>query len=174
MKRALMVVCGVAVLGLLLAGCGDKKEETGGWTKVTSKDGGFSVLMPKQPTKSSQEVNTKAGPTTLHMYMVEYPSMAYAVMYNSVPGTIADPEESLDRARDGAVKSFGGVLVTDRKITLEGNPGREVRVKGGKDMMITFRHYVVGNKLYQLMVSYPEGYDASDQVKKFMNSFELI
>jgi hypothetical protein len=170
MKRIVFIASVAMALALLLTGCGKKEEPKDTWVEFTSKEGGFSVLMPKKPTTRKQT----AGSIEVHMFLVEYPTVAYGVLYNDLAGKVTDPEKALDDGRAGAVKSSRGVLLTEKKISLDGHPGREIRIKTRDNIIYTARIYVVGQRFYQTIVTVPEGMDISKPMKRFMDSFKLI
>ena len=171
MKRVVFIASVVVVLAVLLTGCGKKEEIKETWVEFTSKEGGFSVLMPKEPTMRKQ---TAPGSVEVCMFIAEYPVVAYGVRYNDLPGKVADPEKALDDGCAGAVRSSGGMLLTEKKISLDGYPGREIRIKTRDNIIYTARIYVVGQRFYQTIVTVPEGMDISKAMKKFMDSFKLI
>jgi hypothetical protein len=171
MKRIAIIVLVVVGLAVMLTGCGKKEETKDTWVEFTSKEGRFSVLMPKQPTVRKQ---TAPGSVEVHMFLVEYTAVAYGVLYNDLAGKVTDPEKALDDGRAGAVRSSGGVLLTEKKISLDGYPGREIRIKTRDNIIYTARIYVVGQRFYQIIVTTPEGMDISKPMKKFMDSFKLI
>ncbi|GAB4144934.1 MAG: hypothetical protein Tsb009_16870 [Planctomycetaceae bacterium] len=57
------------------------------WSKTTSKDGNFEVLLPGSPKKMTRVLNTGVGKINLHMYIVptQNNKVAFAVMYNDYP-----------------------------------------------------------------------------------------
>lgn len=158
----------------LLPGCGKREAKKDTWKEFTSKEGGFSVLMPKQPVKRKQTAPSDAGPINVYMFTVNMGVVDYGVMYHDIQGKVTDPESSLDAARDGAVKSARGVLMTEKEISLDGNPGREIRIKARDNIIYTARIYLVRQRFYQTMVTVPEGVDVTRAARRFMDSFKLM
>ena len=117
---------------------------------------------------------TAPGSVEVRMFIVEYTAVAYGVLYNDLPGKVTDPEKALDDGCAGAVRSSGGSLLAEKKISLDGYPGREIRIKTRDNIIYTARIYVVGQRFYQTIVTVPEGMDISKAMKKFMDSFKLI
>ena len=71
-----------------------------------------------------------------------------------------------------------GKLVSDTKISLAGHPGREVVIDArgphGPRGLIRGRLFMVGNRLYQLMVVAPQGRDDEKAAEDFLKSFKLL
>ena len=77
-------------------------------------------------------------------------------------------------ARDGSVANVGGKLVSERHITLEGFPGRELTVSvhaEGQSIEMLQRLYVVKERLYQQIVVYPVG--QTPEAARFFDGFTL-
>jgi len=89
----------------------------------------------------------------------------------------SDPEKILDGSRDGAVRNANGKLVLENKISLDGNPGRELVIdakgKGGQDATMKARVFLVKNRLYQVMVVAPKGQVSGAEIDDFLKSFKL-
>ncbi|MBN2378455.1 hypothetical protein JXM67_01450 [candidate division WOR-3 bacterium] len=163
---------------LLFTGCGKKEKpaEADQWVDVKSNDGGFFVRMPQEPEMQTQMIPTTAGSTPLYMYLVDFGAVAYAVMYSDLPylEEDADLDKVLDERRDAAVASSNGKLRSEKKISIDGHPGRELRIDTGDNMAYTGRLYLVGKRLYQVIIVVPQGVDAKEATEKFLDSFRLL
>lgn len=152
------------------------------WKTHTSEAGGFTFSMPGTPTETKQTYDTDAGPVEAILYMLEKDggNVAYLAGFNDFdPKLVAgnDPQDMLDGARDGAVKNVQGKLVDEKKITLDGHPGRELKVitKSGDDEMLVFaRVYLVKNRLIQSLVVFPKKTLREKDVARFLGSVALI
>ena len=172
--KALGVLPVLLVAGTLLVGCGGTT-----WTEFTSAEGAFSVLMPGTPAEQTQAQDTDLGPIDVHMYTFEGGDVAYLIGYNVFPAAVIDastPAAILDGARDGQVETVKGTLVNESEITLGTYPGRdlEIQVEGsdGASSLRT-RLFMVGDRLYQLVVAGPKGQSTSPDTIKFLDSFKL-
>lgn len=147
---------------------------TATFTEFVSEEGGFSVSMPGEPNEETQTVPTEAGDIEVHMFSVESGGTAYLVGYSDYPPDLVemvDSEVLLDSARDGAVDD--GTLVSEESITLDDYPGRSLTVDtSDEDIMVFARIFLVGNRLYQVVVS--TGEDAlTEDMSGFFDSFKL-
>jgi hypothetical protein len=145
-----------------------------------SEEGGFSIVAPYALQETSQSVNTEAGTIEVHMFIAEQGQEAWLVGYSDYPEEIvqaSDPEAILAGARDGAVANVNGQLVSDTEISLDGYPGREFSAsvtQNGQDFVLRQRVFLVGNRLYQMVVIVPKGTESSTEVEDFLHSFQLI
>jgi hypothetical protein len=148
------------------------------WKKFSGDSGRFSVDLPGEPKQQKQEVPTDAGKITLTMYIVEAGNGGYFVALSDFPAALvqaADPEALLTNARDGAVRNVRGKLTGDKAITLGEYKGREIQFEAGNATMKIVgqaRLYLVGNRLYQLLVVGQQA-EALEQSARFFNSFRL-
>jgi hypothetical protein len=148
----------------------------GGWKQFSSKEGRFSVQLPGDPKQGKQSIDTQAGKIDMHLFTYEVSKeVAYIVIFNDYPAAIvekANKNKMLDGARDGAVKKVKGTLRGEKKLTMNGSPGREVVVDTPQ---LSFRNkmFMVKNRLYQVMAVTPKGKDSTADVMKFLNSFKL-
>lgn len=145
------------------------------WQSFASTEGRFTVLMPGTPQPRTQNVSTPAGNITFYAHFWEDRSAAYGVAYSDFPqGLIqsANVEALLNGARDGAAANVSGTLVSERRIGLSGHPGREIeiRISGG---IVKARIYLVGSRLYQLIVVEQSGTESSANQARFFDSFQL-
>jgi hypothetical protein len=141
--------------------------------QFASKEGGFSVKLPEEPKTSSQDVDTDVGKVTMYAFTVETNSgnTAYMVLYSDFP-TIPDPANAIDRAINGQVTNFKGTIVTDKKVTLNGWPGRTVRIESA-DVIVLSSVYLAGNRLYQVMFLTGKGDTIPADALEFQSTFEI-
>lgn len=169
MKRKLLA----CMFLLVLIGC----QQAPTWKEFESAQGGFAVLMPGTPTEQRQTAKTASGSIDAHMFVVDHGDVAYMVAYSDYPNTMIQertPKLILDGARDGAVANAKGRLLNESSVSMNGHPGREVHVEpvGGK-VTITARIFLVGRRLYQVMVLMPKEKASSKDVNKFLDSFRI-
>ncbi len=149
------------------------------WRKFSSAEGRFNILMPVAPKVSSREAEGPAGKLTLHVYDASNSRGYFAVTYADYPGAARDPahaEQVLDGVRTGVLRGVKGELISEKKISLKGHPGREFKASGkvqGIDVVFTWRIYLVGQRLYQLAVGAQAKDAAHPDVAKFLTSFDL-
>jgi hypothetical protein len=164
--------------GFFLAPSGE--EKTSEWQVYTSQEGHFQVTMPGSPKKDVESVNTLIGKVDLYLFTVEADDFGYIVGYGDYPSSFVNSgnvEAMLDGARDGAVSNVNGKLVGERRIKVQGFPGRDLWVEatiGGEVGMAQMRIVLVGNRLYQVLVAGPKERFAEGQAEKCLNSFKVI
>jgi hypothetical protein len=148
------------------------------WTATASSEGGFSVSMPGKATVGSKAITTPFGPVQMHFWSVERGrDAAFLVAYSDYPEQFAfekGADALLDISRDGTVSNLHGQLLKETRVTLNGYPGREIRVTvlDGKGV---FRHrmFLAGHRLYQLGVATKPTEVESPEIDRFFNSFKL-
>lgn len=169
----------VALLLLLLANTVRADE----WEKLTDEKGNFTVKVPGKPKKQTQTVDTELGKVEAIYYLVELKEGkgAFAVAFNDYPKDFvakADAEAVLDGAREGNIKPHNGKVTSETKIKLDGFPGREYTFSGklggdGEPITGNVRLYLVGDRLYQLMVLASEKIPAErEDIGRFFYSFD--
>lgn len=146
-------------------------------TEFTSPEYKFKATFPGAP---KQQEKTEAG-LKFKVYSTEARNGAYMVMVSDIPIPANEPDEELqarlDGAQDGAVRGAGGTLKTSTKITLDGKyPGREfsARITQPANGQVRVRIYIVGSRVYQVMVIGTDGYATSTEADTFLNSFKLV
>jgi hypothetical protein len=171
------VAAAVAVAITLVAGTASAET----WKEFESKVGKCAVSMPGTPTENKQTFDTEAGPVEAYLYMLETDSgdVAYLMGFNDFPADLvaqSDPQVMLDGARDGAVRNVGGKLLEEKKISINGHPGRYIKVSAPGDNgenLVFARVYLVKNRLYQALVVFPKKTLRQGDVDKFLGSFRL-
>jgi hypothetical protein len=154
-------------------------QDSDPWKPFTSSTAGFVVILPGTPTEQKQTVKTAAGTVEVHVFAVdtEKDQTSYVVSYSALPDSAVKPgseAKRLDNARDGAVASTKGKLVSERRIVLQNHyPGRELDIDVGGKRRVRTRIYAVGNHLYQLLIVGPTSVTNSKEASRFLNSFQL-
>jgi hypothetical protein len=158
------------------------EEELGtadGWQTFNSTAGGFRVEMPRYPRSSVQKVSTMMGLIDLHLITVDVGDAGYMVGYSDFPESYVSTgnvDAMLDRARDGAAANVNGRVVKETRMRLGRYPGREFWIEGnveGQTGMGQQRIYLVGNRLYQLVVAGPKDHFPVSDGQRFLSSFAL-
>lgn len=167
---ALLLLCVAPALGL---------QAPAGWIKYSSAEGRYNVLLPAQPTITSQDATAATGEKfkqymaathdDQNVYMIGYfdytPSMTF----------------SFDEARNGMLKAINGTLVAESAISLGGRPGRDLKVAAkspdGMDFIVRARYYDMGGRVYVLQIITRKTNEAaaySDTASRFLDSFEVV
>jgi hypothetical protein len=140
------------------------------FTEFVSEEGGFSVSMPGPPNEKSE---TTSEGVLSYTYYVETSDATYIVVYSDFRRDFVennDPESILDTVQDGAVGNKE--LLSSEPITLDGHPGRDLKIQTS-DGTVAFTHfYLVDVRLYQLIASTESG-TMTAEIGEFFDSFTL-
>jgi hypothetical protein len=146
------------------------------WTKYTSPEGRYSVLLPGEPQlKSQEETAPDGGKIQQHLaFATDSTGAGYMVAYFET----GDRSFSFDKARDGALSRVNGTLISERDIKLHEYPGREVKLFGaasGVDFFFVVRFYRVEKRIFivQFIVPKSAGQVLPDKAVKFFDSFQV-
>ena len=163
-------------LGLVLALVGLTGAQAQVWGEYRPEGGKYFVLMPGTPETGSQPVPLPDGRSVL-MYQgsIETPNAAYVATFVDYPDDVisrAPADTHLDNARDGTVK--GHTLRSEKRLTIAQNPGREYIIVRSDGLVMVVRSFLVGNRLYQMIVVGRAGVDEQPDTAKFLESFRLL
>lgn len=147
------------------------------WVKFAPAEWRCSVLVPQQPTLSTQELTTATGTKfTQYLARTSDPDSAYGLSYFDYT---ADMTFSLDKGRDGMVSAVDGTLLSETEISLGGYPGREIKIaakSNGFDLLVRARVYHVGNRIYVLQHMTTKQNDTpaiAAKTARFFDSFKV-
>jgi hypothetical protein len=167
---------GVAILVLCPVGLRAENPEL---KKFTSKGGSFTVLLPEGSKTKTQSQKSPIGELKVTRTEGSLGGTHFGAIYTDFPADRfkdADPARVLDGARNGAVQSLKGKLVSEKEIALgkARHPGRELLVEaaGGK-VWVRARIYLAGNRLYQTIASGTEEAVKARIVDRFLDSLTL-
>jgi hypothetical protein len=143
-----------------------------------SPRGKFSVWMPGTATVQDQQLDGPNGQITQHMFVYEGTDCAYFVSFVDLPQVSLEGFsvlEKLDQAADGGAQAINGEITGRYDIELGDYVGREVDIESTSQGLAAHSHlFLVGNRLYQVMVVRPLGNELDDDMNKFFDSFKLI
>jgi hypothetical protein len=143
-----------------------------GMESFTSSAGGFSIYMPGTPKESVQYVDSAAGKLELHQFTVEDGNIAYIVMYNDYPRTPESQETFFNNVRDGGANAVKGKVTKEKVISRQGYPGRAFDIET-TDTLLLQDVYLVGKRLYQIILGVPKADKMPSQANQFFSSFKL-
>jgi hypothetical protein len=149
------------------------------WKPFSSKDGGFTVLMPGQPTQENRTVKTEVGSIPVQAFSVLRRGEAlYAVAYSDFPGNFPQNPRDIDRllaqVASGFAQGAKGRLVSQQTIGLGNFPGREIRLQLDRGLIARGRLFVVNSRLYQVIVVTGQERNLTKSIEGFFKSFRLI
>ncbi|HEY7990431.1 MAG TPA: hypothetical protein VID77_03490 [Stellaceae bacterium] len=143
--------------------------------RFISDEGRFSVALPGEPHAEREEVRSADGKgvTVLHEFSVNTePHVFYMVTYSDPPEdeVIADAQGRLDEIAANATR--GSKILSDKKISLGGVPGRALVYRDEKNQSFDQRVYIAGNRIYVLSVMRPHGVSPK-HAHEFLESFRI-
>ncbi len=161
------------VLAIMLLGAATASAQE--WKEHRSDDCRCSALFPGTPQAQTQRMPSNFGPLESKMIMLDIKNVAfYGVAYVDYPkDATSKPQETLNAARDGAVSKVKGTLKSENKITMNGYPGRELRIDAPGEAVLLARIYLVKERLYQTIVVTKVAQVDSPENKKFLESFKF-
>lgn len=183
MKKYLLTLSVLLIAVAITSFCPQEK----GWSEFSPSNSNCSVLMPGEPALKEKVLNSDLGEIKLVMYMYQPPkdgndpNVAYAISYMDYPADRITSDSTqlikafFDNARDGAIRSIQGKLLTEEIIKYKQYPGREQRIDFRNGMVvIKYRHYLVKNRLYSLQVITPTENNFNKSINKFLDSFKVL
>jgi hypothetical protein len=172
--RQLGSVAAIAVLSLAAALAAQTPQQTPRWKTFSYPADGFTASWPSEPAMSRQNVPTDTGTFELRSYLVDNDPVGMMVGVCDYGAAAAgrDPDSVLQGARNGALQNTKTNLLRERKIALGENHGVEFESENDT-LHLTVRVYLVGTRLYQVLVGYPISTPFKDAAR-FLDSFQLI
>jgi TonB family protein len=150
--------------------------------EFSPSEGGFSVLLPKEPTESFSTVKIDETFVTTRTYKVR-DANAYEISYVDVPHNPDDPKIRaylLAGLRNYVLEKLKGTLVTDAPLWLNNNEGRVLEISIPKRGVARAIIIVTETRLFRITVV-PEkpventSNDAADSAAlRFLKSFKLL
>jgi hypothetical protein len=169
MKKAFM--CGMSLAVVVALGGLAAADD---WKTHKSAAGHYSALFPGTPREATQRAETGLD---VHIAKLEHNDVAYVVEVASVPKDVLakqQPEQFLDNAEKNALERSKGKLVSKRDITTaDGHAGREIVVDAPRGVEMTLHAFLVGERLYQVLVVVRKGKGAPEDATRFLGSFTL-
>lgn len=148
------------------------------WAEFKSEEGRFSIMMPAKPNYATQTIETGQGRFEHHLFISRVGLLVCFVDYADMPKELGDAKNSdalFDLARDEFLKGAQAKLERETNITMDGHPGRELRVLvyGGAARL---RVFLINGRLYQLVITLIDKKATSEEeaVEKFFKSFKPI
>jgi hypothetical protein len=171
---ALGPACVLGLVGLLFAAPADKADAGG--KSFTSTKGGFSVTFPAGATEPKEQEqsagavklvrvsSTLADKTALQIAAITYPAEALKAQTD---------EARLDAMRDRLGTSFRTKVEDEKKIKLDGHPGRTFTLTLTNGGLGRIKLFMVKDRMYQIMVLGPKKGATSKAADQFLDSFKL-
>ena len=149
------------------------------WYNYTAKDSSYSAKFPGQPEEENQSTNSPLGELKYIQasYLDNANSRIYLMMSIKYPVSPSqyDVEKGLDGVRDGQARGSKYTVTSEKKISFNGFPGREIILQGKQGELIKSHIFIdpQGPTLYQMMVGADDGNLAFPEAQAFLNSLAI-
>jgi len=125
-----------------------------GWKEYSFARDGFAARYPGEPKMEERPYPTRFAPSvTERVYAYDSGGVIYAVAVSDFGRARPNTDAAIDEAANRLIAT--GRLTHDVSARLDWNYGREVRVEDQDGTTYTDAIFLIGNKLYQLKVTYP-------------------
>jgi len=163
-----------AVGSILLCLAAALNAQTEKWTTHKYPAEGFRASFPTEPKLEPVRKQAKAGTILMNSYcaQISAANLCVAVIDQGPEATGLIPEILLGRAKLGVLSAPKTRKLNQVAIDLDGHKGIELEAESDTLHTIT-RLYLVGDVLYQTIVTYPVG-STYAHANRFLDSFKLI
>ena len=155
--------------------------------EYVSPDGRFKINFPSVPKEFDLQADSQTGPIVSHNVM-HTSNITYWLGYSDYPINFDKAnviKAMLDKARDGSLARVAKEdprILTQVDISVQGYPGRFLRVELKGDAVISYKIVLAGNRQYVLGVGTPKGdpKNVAEQelyekaANSFFDSFKMI
>ncbi len=151
------------------------QTESSGWQLVVLQDAGMSFWLPPGVIRRETiTLDTAAGPLNFQTMDSSSKDRRYVAAHapNLTPEQIKNPSILLDALKAKVAPADQFSLSSDRPVTLDNNPGRELTFRGAEESII-FRAYLVKNQVYVMGVRYSNGSPQDRATRAFLSALEL-
>ena len=165
----------LTITGLIVSVLLTSALAQGEWPTFKSTEENFTISLPSEP-KQERTAGRRPLGNGHHIYSLETNRVSFTISNSFIedpPSQPKDIKRTLDLARDLVTMVTNGKLLTDTDISIDGFPGRLVRIEKDKKIW-TLRAYLVKQRLYQLMTTEPKAKESDPAVAKFFESFQLV
>lgn len=141
------------------------------WKPFVVEKAGFSVLLPKVPTETTQTAEGQS----VFMYRTFLSQHNFTVVCIDLSSGVADPKKVYEGAVNGIKKSDKFKVVSENPFKLGQYDGLEVtaEVEAGMFGLIQSRFLVTENRFYQLAVIAVGKKVETEESRAFLDSFKL-
>jgi hypothetical protein len=169
---ASLLVAGAYLLSLSMYWFGPPMAATAKWHTYRPPDGSYTISMPAPPVLETEDFI--GGVNVFSRTARVKPNQTFIVAHADLRGLFLHPaaqESALGQVRNYLRNKYPYSWISNEQpIHLDGYPGKELSVvpgSGKSHRLMTVRAYLVGNRLYILIVDDTIGVNGT----KFLNSF---
>lgn len=166
---------------LFISACSSKPaipvENSSSVEKFVSEDGKFAINFPAEPDVSQESVPTDVGEVQMYIFLYEESvTKAFMVTYSDFPSELVagtDAKGLLVSSKEGQLQTLINPIIDEESdIDINGNPGVYFKANDGSFYLVA-KIFLVGNRLYQLLIMRDGSYPSEEETKSFIDSFEL-
>jgi hypothetical protein len=145
------------------------------WKPFAPPSAGFEVQLPATPIEKRQTVRTPLGNGELRVFALAAKAGTFAVGVTEFPESAlanTTDDQRLDQARDGAVQQSKGKIRWEKKVLVDGVPGRELEI--GIDGAKTATRLILAadrNRLFQILAIGDSAFLEGTETTRFLDSF---
>lgn len=151
------------------------------WKEFVSEEGRFKVTFPDTPRQSFKENETQAGKVKTTIFSAALTEDYFEVRYGDFPAEPDVDRNNLksyyDFIRDNTLKLQPSTLLSERDLSLNGKPGREL-VINLNETYTKYRLFLIGNRIFQTTtrvgISRKDDSEVQERSNKFLDSFQII
>jgi hypothetical protein len=146
------------------------------WQFIVFEEGNVSFWMPPGTLRQGTTLlKTNVGTLDFRTLSSNTQSGLYVAAYAAQPtaGRLSNSRLVLDALRERVAPSSQFTLKSERSLTMNGNPGKEL-VYTSKTEKVAFRAYLINKQVYALGVRYPIGAGNARSATAFLNSFAMV
>jgi hypothetical protein len=175
MRRVVVTIC--LLLGWPLAVAAQERA----WKEYIYPDDQFAISAPEEPRRETQRIRVVGGTSTAHIYSIAADEHgAFMIFVYLRHRSDRRPERDVrEQAGSGALRSVKGKLLAEAELALGRYRGAEIDLEEPaeaerKGHRIRNRYYIVGRRVYQLMVIAPAGERFPAETERWFKSFRLV
>jgi hypothetical protein len=173
LKTGGLQASGFGSAGASRAAAQNAAQEEGLGVRFSPPGGGFAVNLPDQPREipMSPEMQQGMGAGAMQQYQLVTESAVY-MMQSLNFGRSLDEDGAMDAFKTATVGS-DGVLVSEELVLINGNKGRDVRVRLPGQRIRAARFVAAGGKLSLVSIVTTGDRNGSALADAFLGSFEV-
>ncbi len=146
------------------------------WQKSIFREAGFSVWMPEGiQSEETEAVDTSIGNLSFEVFATHPKTARFIAAYSGkLDGTqVTNPQTILSAVQDGIITKRNFQLISQQNVSFGQYPGKQLSMQNGEET-ITFRMYLINQRVYVLAVGQKNSAGTSQDVMNFFDSFRLL
>jgi hypothetical protein len=160
-----------------LTGANANPQAGGGWTDYEDPDGRFQASFRGTPKRETTQVpNPRLGIASFDICETKDDGHSMAVIEITLVGRPGGPltdGQVVDELRDAHARRLNGQVTTEKEITLQGLPGREVVIASARQGTVTLRYFVYNGKYFVVGSQGLQGTPPPADTARFLDSFRF-